>query len=97
MEPSVYSNDPKYNTDIYICRMMNYWILKNPEPYKQTMWENFTLGKYKFYNKAKKTTPTHIFFRRTIAKEIKKDLKRKWNLFDTESDKEIFSEKSKSR
>src|SRR5215208_3454727 len=77
--------------------MMDYWILKNPESHKQTMWENFTLGEYKSYNKAKKTTPTHIFFGRTIVKEIKEDLERKWNLFDTESDEEIFSEIPKSR
>ena len=30
-------NNPKYNTDIYICRMMDYWILRNPESHKQTI------------------------------------------------------------
>src|SRR5215208_2409587 len=90
-------NDPKYDTDVYICRMMDYWVLKNPEPHKQTMWENFTLGEYKSYNKVKKTTPTHIFFGHTITKKIKKDLERKWNPFDTENNEETFSEILKSR
>jgi hypothetical protein len=63
-------NDPTYNCDVYIAKLLPNQIPQQTEPEKQGPWKLFTIDEYKKLAKQKKTTPTHTGYVEEIVKKL---------------------------
>ncbi len=63
-------NDPNYNCDVYITKLLPEQIPARTESTKQGPWKLFSIKEYKNLAQQKKTTPTHTGYVKEIVKGL---------------------------
>ena len=63
-------NDPEYNCDVYIAKLLPSQLSKHTKPTKQGPWKLVSVKEYKNLAQQKLTTPTHTSYVNKILENL---------------------------